>query len=86
MSATVQSNMISASRLHIKLFQYACKTGEIIDTPKVKAGMRKALIKSCKAFLIRFLVTKNKTKEGNNDDIKTGRTKETFFLFLHPQL
>lgn len=50
MSATVQSNMINASRLPIKCFQYACETGEIKDTPKGKTGMKKALIKSCKTF------------------------------------
>jgi len=42
MSATVESNMLSASRLHTKCFQYACETGETKDTPKGKTGMTKA--------------------------------------------
>lgn len=50
MSATVQSNMISAPQLHIKSFQCAFETGEIEDTPKGKTGMKKVLIKSCKVF------------------------------------
>lgn len=85
MSSTVQSNMISASKLHIKLFQYACKTTEIVDTPKGKVGMRKALIKSCNAFLKNFIFPKNKTKKGNNDNIKTGRCKENdYFVSSSP--
>lgn len=79
MSATLQSNIISATKLHIKLFQCACKTDEVIDTPKGKAWMWKALIKSCKTFKKNFLFPKYKTKEGNNYNIKTGRSKEHFF-------
>lgn len=71
--------MISASKLHIKWFQHACKTDEVIDTPKGKAWMWKALIKSCKAFLKIFSFLKNKKKEGNNYNIKIGRSKEHFF-------
>lgn len=63
--------MISASKLHIKLFQFACKTktSEIIDTPKGKAGLRKALVKSCKIFLKKILIPRKKSNEGNNENI-----------------
>lgn len=46
----VQSNMISAPRVYINGFQHACETGEFKDTPKGETRMKKALIKSSKAF------------------------------------